>query len=94
MEWGHIGVSSRFLAVGSTMGPPAAIEYPVEPVGVDTMMPSPPTRVRRPSSVKISSRTTRAMDPFEITASFRAMLLYTCRPSRSTDASSIIRDLR
>lgn len=55
-------------------------------------MPSPPTLVRRPSSVKMSSRTTRAMEPLDTTASFRAMLLYTCRPSRSTDTSSIIRD--
>ena len=78
--------------MGSTMGPPAAIEYPVDPVGVDTMAPSPVILVSRPSSVDTSSRTTRATLPFEITASFSAILLYTGLPSRSTVTSSIIRD--
>ena len=64
----------------------------MEPVGVDTMAPSPVMRVSRPSSVDTSSRTTRATLPLEITASFSAMLLYTGLPSRSTVTSSIIRD--
>ena len=83
---------SRFRAVGSTIGPPAAMEYPVEPVGVASTTPSPHTRVRKPSSVKIFSLTTLAIDPFEITASFRAIVLYTVRPPRTTLTSSIIRD--
>jgi hypothetical protein len=37
---GHIGVSTRALRDGWTIGPPADSEYAVEPVGVDTMRPS------------------------------------------------------
>ena len=38
--WGHIGVSTSIEAVGDTIGPPADKLYPVEPVGVDTIIPS------------------------------------------------------
>jgi hypothetical protein len=37
---GEIGVRSTAGVVGCTMGPPAEREYAVEPVGVDTMIPS------------------------------------------------------
>ena len=37
---GQIGVSTRALREGWTIGPPADSEYAVEPVGVDTMSPS------------------------------------------------------
>lgn len=37
---GHIGVSTRALKEGCTMGPPADNEYAVDPVGVDTIRPS------------------------------------------------------
>lgn len=37
---GQIGVNTRALKDGWTMGPPAEREYAVEPVGVDTMRPS------------------------------------------------------
>ena len=37
---GHIGVRTRALSEGCTMGPPADREYAVDPVGVETMMPS------------------------------------------------------
>lgn len=37
---GHIGVSTRALKEGCTIGPPADNEYAVEPVGVDTIRPS------------------------------------------------------
>jgi len=64
----------------------------VEPVGVEITTPSPVTLVRRPSSVKISSRTTLATEPFDTTASLRAMLLYTALPPRKMVTSSIMRD--
>ena len=37
---GHIGVNTKALKDGCTMGPPAEREYAVEPVGVETMRPS------------------------------------------------------
>jgi len=37
---GQIGVRTRALKDGWTIGPPADKEYAVEPVGVDTMSPS------------------------------------------------------
>jgi hypothetical protein len=37
---GQIGVRTRALREGWTIGPPAESEYAVEPVGVDTIRPS------------------------------------------------------
>jgi hypothetical protein len=37
---GHIGVNTRALSDGWTIGPPADNEYAVDPVGVDTIRPS------------------------------------------------------
>lgn len=37
---GQIGVRTRALKEGWTIGPPAESEYAVEPVGVDTIRPS------------------------------------------------------
>ena len=37
---GHIGVKTSALSEGCTMGPPAESEYAVDPVGVETIMPS------------------------------------------------------
>ena len=37
---GQIGVNTRALRDGCTIGPPADREYAVDPVGVDTMSPS------------------------------------------------------
>ena len=39
--FGAIGVSRMAWVIGATIGPPAESEYAVEPVGVDTMSPSP-----------------------------------------------------
>ena len=39
--FGAIGVSRMACVMGATIGPPAESEYAVEPVGVDTMSPSP-----------------------------------------------------
>ncbi len=38
--WGAIGVSTIFLEVGEMIGPPQLKEYPVEPIGVETIRPS------------------------------------------------------
>ena len=40
-ECGQMGVSKKTSTSGATIGPPAAKEYAVEPVGVETIMPSP-----------------------------------------------------
>jgi hypothetical protein len=37
---GQIGVKTRALSEGWTIGPPADREYAVEPVGVETISPS------------------------------------------------------
>ena len=37
---GQMGVNTRALKDGCTIGPPAEREYAVEPVGVETMRPS------------------------------------------------------
>ena len=39
-ECGQIGVNNNSSASGSTIGPPADILYPVEPVGVAIITPS------------------------------------------------------
>ena len=38
--WGATGVIIKLPEFGKTMGPPQLREYPVEPVGVATMIPS------------------------------------------------------
>src|ERR1043166_7705612 len=57
--WGQIAVTTIASTVGTTIGPPADIEYAVEPVGVLTMMPSAETLMR----------TTRATPPLWTTTS-------------------------
>ena len=47
IAWAQIGLIMIAPAVGSTIGPPADMEYPVEPVGVERMMPSPEKEVIR-----------------------------------------------
>ena len=39
-RWGQIGVTTMAFTLAITMGPLAASEYAVEPVGVETMTPS------------------------------------------------------
>ena len=38
--WGEIGVRIKELLFGETIGPPQLNEYPVDPVGVETIKPS------------------------------------------------------
>ena len=40
MLWGAIGFKIQHEEFGETIGPPLLKEYPVEPVGVETMRPS------------------------------------------------------
>ena len=40
MLWGAIGFKIQHEEFGETIGPPLLKEYPVEPVGVETMSPS------------------------------------------------------
>jgi hypothetical protein len=47
---GQMGVKTRALSEGCTIGPPAEREYAVEPVGVDTMRPSDWCEVRNVTS--------------------------------------------
>ena len=55
------------------------------------MTPSPVTEVTRVRSASTSSSTTRAMEPLEITASFRARSSLISFSPRNTRTSSIIR---
>jgi len=41
-----MGVTTIMDAMGDTMGPPAERLYPVDPVGVDTIIPSAPYRFK------------------------------------------------
>jgi len=51
---GHMGVKTRALSEGWTIGPPADKEYAVDPVGVETMTPSDTASVRCCPSTKMS----------------------------------------
>ncbi len=55
---------------GTTMGPPADIEYAVDPVGVETTIPSAEYWPTSSPSTTTLSRTTRATPPLWTTASF------------------------
>ena len=65
-----MGVIIILLASGSTIGPPADMEYAVEPVGVAITAPSPVKDAIALSSPK-SSRVITLLIPF-MTMSFRA----------------------
>src|ERR1041385_4062114 len=61
--WGQIAVTTIASTVGTTIGPPADIEYAVEPVGVLTMMPSAEYCATSSPSTETLMRTTRATPP-------------------------------
>lgn len=54
-ESGATGVIRVQGTEGATMGPPAVIEYAVEPLGVATMSPSEQTEAMYPSSTTMST---------------------------------------
>src|SRR3954453_2146187 len=68
---GQIAVTTIASTVGTTIGPPADIEYAVEPVGVLTMMPSAEYCATSSPSTDTFSRTTRATPPLCTTTSLR-----------------------
>ena len=59
-EWGQMEVTTKQSVSGLTTGPPAAIEYAVEPVGVDTITPSARTSHTGRSSQWIFTSISRA----------------------------------
>src|ERR1043165_10143682 len=67
--WGQIAVTTIASTVGTTIGPPADIEYAVEPVGVLTMMPSAEYCATSSPSTETLMRTTRATPPLWTTTS-------------------------
>src|ERR1041384_6243620 len=67
--WGQIAVTTIASTVGTTIGPPADIEYAVEPVGVLTMMPSAEYCATSSPSTETLLRTTRATPPLWTTTS-------------------------
>jgi hypothetical protein len=60
---GEIGLIVRTSLCGTTMGPPLASEYAVDPVGVVTMIPSAEYVTRYSSSTYVSSSMTLGEDP-------------------------------
>src|SRR5512145_3406058 len=69
--WGQMAVTTMASTVGTTIGPPADIEYAVEPVGVLTMIPSAEYCATSSPSTETLRRTTRATPPLCTTMSFR-----------------------
>src|SRR5690349_20885042 len=68
--WGQMAVTTIASTPGTTMGPPADIEYAVDPVGVDTMMPSAEYWPTSSPSTETRSLTTRATPPLWTATSF------------------------
>ena len=80
-----------FSASGSTMGPPALIEYAVEPVGVAAITPSPEKNAMRfPSEDTVKS--TQFTSPLT-TASFTAKSVLLSPFARVSVTSSSMRAL-
>src|SRR4029077_8118336 len=68
--WGQMAVTTMASTVGTTIGPPADMEYAVDPVGVLTMIPSAEYCATSSPSTETLSRTTRATPPLWTTTSF------------------------
>src|SRR6267378_5987886 len=68
---GQMAVTTIASTVGTTIGPPADIEYAVDPVGVLTMIPSAEYCATSSPSTATLRRTTRATPPLWTTTSFR-----------------------
>ena len=71
---GQIGVRQTALTVGNTMGPPAASEYAVEPVGVETIRPSALYSQTNVSPAHTSRSTMRAIDDLAMTTSLKRFI--------------------
>src|SRR5208283_5359127 len=79
---GQMKVTTKTSTDESTIGPPAESEYAVEPVGVDTMTPSPLNLTSSSESTPRRKSNILAGLPDDTTSSFRASI--TCRPSKRT----------
>ena len=73
------------------IGPPADIEYAVDPVGVQTITPSPEKLVASTPSQQIAIWMTRAIAPLVTTASFSAISWNVCCVPFETVMSSMLR---
>ena len=89
-ECGHMDVITKQFRSGLKIGPPAASEYAVEPVGVEMITPSARTLSISAVSDLISISIRRAKSPLERTASFRQWLVLMIFPFLITEASSMI----
>ena len=79
---------------GLMIGPPAESEYAVEPVGVETMRPSPRRLVTNWPSIERCISIILESVPLLTTTSFRTVAWATCSPWRSMRARSIKRSSR
>src|SRR6185436_19524077 len=86
---GASGVMQMASTLGLMIGPPAATLYAVEPLGVETMMPSPKQRTPGSLSVPSSSSIMRNGAPEVMTESFNAVEL-----QRRFSATSVASDSR
>lgn len=68
---GHIGAIDIDATSFYIIGPPADKKYAVEPVGVDTIIPSPEATVSKTSLMYISIYKQCGLAPLDITNSFR-----------------------
>src|SRR3989304_7419832 len=84
---GQIGVMTMARNVGWTIGPCAAREYPVEPVGVEMIRPSALNDERYISPIVVSMSLILASAPLLVTTSFSTVMLATRSPIRWTWAA-------
>src|ERR1700694_3108251 len=82
--WGRAAATTLAPTPGTALRPPADIEYAVEPVGVETMMPSAEYCPTSSPSTETLSRTTRARPPLWTTTSFRTIGSVRLFPDLST----------
>src|SRR5437867_2050546 len=73
---GASGVMQMPSTPGEIIGPPAATLYAVEPLGVETITPSPNNRTPLSLSVPRVSSIMRKGEPAETTASFSAVAVH------------------
>lgn len=81
-----MGVTTITAASGERIGPPALIEYAVEPVGVEMISPSAVYSLTECPPIESSRRITREWSPRKTTTSFNAV------PSNRTSSPHITRN--
>src|SRR5207253_3049101 len=88
---GFIGTSTRSSRVGSSIGPPLACAYAVDPLAVATMAPSASITPTRCPPTSISRRRMFVSPEWSTTTSFRPISWIKVRPFRDSVTSSIVR---